>query len=256
MLEVNTFEREIMATHEHTINDALAEVLRGTRRVWQQSNVVSSENTGMLRGSNERPDILVTEPTVSPVVIETEILPAPTVESEAIARLGKQIRATGKTILSSIAVRLPERLTTKQGSSLRSELENASDIEMVFYTGSDPSSDTRWPHSGWIRGRVSNLSILVQYASVPPEVIDKAADQLVAGVSETAGLLKEMLEGHPGAVHKVGEELRQEDSDQTRGMAATILANAFVFQEYLAGGPDELASVNSLEQLLEVQTVV
>ena len=239
-----------MATHEHTINDALAEVLRGTRRVWQQSNVVSSENTGMLRGSNERPDILVTEPNVSPVVIETEILPASTVEQEAIARLGKQIRATGKTILSSIAVRLPERLTTMQGSSLRSELENASDIEMVLYTGSDPSEHSRWPHSGWIRGSVSNLSILVQYASVPPEVIGQAANQLVAGVSETAGLLKEMLEEHPGAIHKIGEELRQEDSDQTRGMAATILANAFVFQEYLAGGPDELASVNSLEQLL------
>ena len=44
-----------MATHEHTINDALAEVLRATRRAWQQSNVVSSENTGMLKGSNERP---------------------------------------------------------------------------------------------------------------------------------------------------------------------------------------------------------
>ena len=182
-------------------------------------------------------------------MIETEISPAATVEPEAIARLGKQIRDTGKTILSSIAVRLPERLTTKQGSSLRSELEDAIDIEMVLYTGSDPSEHSRRPDSGWIRGSVSNLSILVQYASVPPEVIDKAADQLVAGVSEAAGLLQEMLEGHPGAIHKIGEELRQEDSDQTRGMAATILANAFVFQEYLAGGPDELASVNSLEQL-------
>ena len=238
-----------MPTTEHTINDALAEVLRGTRRAWQQTNVVRSENTRMLRGSNERPDILVIEPNVSPVVIETEILPAATVEPEAIARLGKQIRATGKTILSSIAVRLPKRLTTKQGSSLRSELEDAIDIEMVLYTGSDPSEHSRRPDSGWIRGSVSNLSILVQYASVPPEVIDKAGDQLVAGVSEAAGLLQEMLEGHPGAIHKIGEELRQEDSDQTRGMAATILANAFVFQEYLAGGPDELASVNSLEQL-------
>ena len=139
-----------MATHEHTINDALAGVLRGTRRAWQQSNVVRSENTGMLKGSQGRPDILVIESTVSPVVIETEVLPAPTVESEAIARLGKQIRATGKTILSSIAVRLPDRLTTKQGSSLRSELENASDLEMALYTGSDPSAYSRWPHSGWI----------------------------------------------------------------------------------------------------------
>ena len=129
-----------MATTEHTINDALAGVLRGTRRAWQQSNVVRSENTAMLKGSNERPDILVIEPNVSPVVIETEVLPAPTVESDAISRLGKQIRATGKTILSSIAVRLPQRLRTKQGSFLQSELENASDIEMVLYTGSDPSA--------------------------------------------------------------------------------------------------------------------
>ena len=238
-----------MATTEPTINDALAEVLRGTRRAWQQPNVVPSENTGMLRGSHERPDILVKESNVSPVVIETEVLPAATVESDAISRLGKQIRATGRTILSSIAVRLPERLTTKQGSSLRSELESASDIEMALYTGSDPSAHSRWPRSGWILGGVSDLSILVQYASVPPEVIEEAADQLVTGVSEAAGLLREMLEEHPGAIRKIGEELRQADSDQTRRMAATILANAFVFQENLAGGPDELASVNSLEQL-------
>ena len=238
-----------MATTEHTINDALAGVLRGTRRAWHQTDVVRSENIRMLKGSNERPDILVIESTVSPVVIETEVLPAATVESDAISRLGKQMRGTGRTILSSIAVRLPERLRTKQGSFLQSELENASDIEMALYTGSDPSAHSRWPRSGWTLGGVSNLSILVQYASVPPEVIEKAADQLVAGVSEAAGLLKEMLEEQPGAVHKIGEELRQEDSDQTRGMASTILANAFVFQENLAGGPDELASVNSLEQL-------
>ena len=238
-----------MATTEHTINDALAGVLRGTRRAWQQSNVVRSENTGMLKGSNERPDILVIESTVSPVVIETEVSPAATVESDAISRLGKQIRVTGRTILSSIAVRLPQRLRTKQGSCLQSELENASDIQMAIYTGSDPSAHSRWPRCGWILGGVSNLSILVQYASVPPEVIEKAADQLVTGVSEAAGLLKEMLEEHPGAIHRIGEELRQADSDQTRRMAATILANAFVFQEYLAGGQDELASVNSLEQL-------
>ena len=146
-------------------------------------------------------------------------------------------------------MRLPERLATKQGSSLRSELEDAIDIEMALYTGSNPSAHSRWPYSGWIRGSVSNLSILVQYASVPPEVIETAADQLVTGVSEAAGLLREMLEEHPGAIHKIGEELRQADSDQTRRMAATILANAFVFQENLAGGPDELAGVNSLEQL-------
>jgi hypothetical protein len=95
---------------EHTINDALAEVLRTKRHLWRSDKVVSSENTGMLKGTNERPDILVIEPNVSPVVIETEALPAVTVEAEARARLGKHLRSTGRTILSVVAVRLPPRL--------------------------------------------------------------------------------------------------------------------------------------------------
>lgn len=53
-----------MAITEHTINDALAAVLRETRHAWRDSRVVRSENTGMLRGSNARPDILVLEANV------------------------------------------------------------------------------------------------------------------------------------------------------------------------------------------------
>ena len=203
----------------------------------------------MLKGSNARPDILVIEPNVSPVVIETEVLPAATVELEAASRLGQHLRGTGRTILSSVAVRLPVRLRKKQGAALQTELANATDIEMALYTGSDPSNNTRWPHSGWIVGRVADLSILTQSASVPPDIIEEAASQLVSGVSEAAGLMGDMATSHPGAIHKISEELRQEDGEQTRRMAATILANAFVFQESLAGGPGELASVNSLEQL-------
>ena len=114
-----------MATTEHTINDAIAAILKETRHTWRDSNVVSSENTGMLQGNNRRPDILVVEQNVSPVVIETEILPAVTVESEATSRLGEHLRTTGRQILSSIAVRLPQRLTSKSGSALKSELEKA-----------------------------------------------------------------------------------------------------------------------------------
>jgi hypothetical protein len=238
-----------MSTTEHTINDALAGVLRETRRAWSGSDVVSSENTGMLKGSNRRPDILVLEPSVSPVVLETEILPATTVESEALSRLGEQVRTTGRTVLSSIAVRLPVRLRAKHGSGLKNELARANDLEIAFFAGSSPSSFSRWPSAGWIYGGITDLSILTQSASIPPDVIDQAANQLVNGVSDAAGLLEEIAKAHPGAIHKISEELRQEDGKQTRRMAATILANAFVFHESLAGGPDELADVKSLEEL-------
>jgi len=74
-----------MATHEHTINDALAALLRESRRVWRSSDVVRSENTEMLKGKAGRPDILVIEANVSPVVIESESSPAASVESVGLA---------------------------------------------------------------------------------------------------------------------------------------------------------------------------
>jgi hypothetical protein len=235
-----------MATTEHTINDAIARVLRETRRAWKDTHIVSSENTGMIKGGNERPDILVIEPNVSPVVIETEVLPAVDVEAEATSRLGKVLKKSGRTILSSIAVRLPIRLRNIQGDALASEIRSASDLEMALYTGSSPEQPNRWPSSGWISGSTADLSMLAQAASVPPEVIEKAADRLVSGVSEAAGLLDEMSESHVGAIKSICNELRQAAGEQTLRMATTILANAFVFQETLAGGPGLLEDVSRL----------
>jgi hypothetical protein len=85
-----------------------------------------------------QPDILILEPNVSPVVIETEVVPAPTVEPEALSRLGQNIKNTGRTILSSIAVKLPKRLRSIQGLSLQIELVTATDIEMALFTGNAP----------------------------------------------------------------------------------------------------------------------
>lgn len=238
-----------MPTAEPTINDQLATLLRDTRRSWRNSNTVTSQNTGMLKGNACVPDILVVEQSVSPVVVEAEVMPSTTVESDAKARLGEQVRASGRTILSSLAVCYPERMRSKSGTPLKDELATATDLKVALFTGDGPESYVRWPHSGWILGGVSDLSVLVQSASVPPAVIEKAADQLVAGVSEAAGLMDEMAQSYSGALAKIGQELRQEDCNQTRRMAATILANAFVFQESLAGGPGDLAGVVSIEQL-------
>jgi len=238
-----------MATTEHTINDALAELLRETRRAWRAAHVVSSENTGMLVGSSKRPDILVLEPSVSPVAIETEVVPAAKVESDAIDRLGERARTTGRAILSSIAVRLPGRLKMHSGSSLESQLAAATDLEMALYTGDAPENYSRWPQSGWLDGGIADLSILIQSASVPPAIIEQAANQLVEGVSEAAGLIAEMAHAHPGAMREICRDLCQHDDEQTRRMATTILADAFVFQETLARGPGQLSQVLSIDEL-------
>ena len=239
-----------MPTTEHTINDKLADALRETRSAWRADGIVSSENTGLLRGNSARPDILVVEANVSPVVIETEVLPAVTVESEARQRLGNHVRTNGREILSAIAVRLPTRLRSKQGAKLQAEIGIAADLEIALFAGSAPDDCVRWPISGWLSGTVADLSVLAQSASVPPAIIEAAADQLVDGVSEAAGLLAEMAVAHPAAIHKISELLKQEDGEQTRRMATTILANAFIFHEHVAGGPGELAAVRTLDELV------
>ncbi len=238
-----------MPTTEHTINDALANALRRTRSVWRTGDVARSENTGMLKGSSARPDILILESNVSPVAIETEVLPAMTVEADAIARLGATVKRTGRTILAAVAVRLPPRLRSKTGKDLAAEIDTAGDLEMALFAGSSPTKFSRWPESGWLKGDVADLSVLAQSAGVPPDIVEQAADQLVSGVAEAAGLLGEIAGAYPGSMARICEELCQEDGEQTRGMAATILANAFVFQGSLAHGPEELAKVRSLDEL-------
>ncbi|MFC2070415.1 hypothetical protein ACFLTB_04505, partial [Chloroflexota bacterium] len=238
-----------MATTEHTINDALAEVLKETRSLWRQKGVVKSENINVLTSSGKRPDILINEPNVSPVIVETEIIPAVSVESDARQRLGEHLSPSSKHILSSLAVRLPLRLRDFSGEALKNEILNTSDFEIALYTGESPESFIRWPQNGWVEGNVTNLSMLIQSATVPPAVIEKAANKLVEGVSEAAALLKDMALAHPGALKKICEELRQQDGEQTLRMATTILANALVFHESLARGEGDLYAVRTLDEL-------
>lgn len=203
----------------------------------------------MLQGGHRQPDILVLEPYVSPVVIETEVLPAATVEPDARSRLGANIAGTGRTILSSIALRLPIRLRALDGAELTQALVSATDYQMALFTGDSPNSATRWPHNQWITGGITDLSIMAQAASVPPEIIDRAANELEMGIVAAAGLLAEVASEFPGAIAKIADELKQEPGEQTLRMAGAIMANAFVFHESLAGGPGALETVMSLEEL-------
>ena len=239
-----------MATTEHTINDAIAELLRGTRWAWRGQNVVRSETTRLLAESGGlRPDILVTEPHTAPVVIETEVLPAANVESEAISRLDEKLSGSGRPIVSAIAIRLPTRFRDGQGHSLKRIIESANDLDFAFYTGKSSENYTRHPESDWLTGGIHDLSLLVQSATLPPLLIDQAASILQVGISEAAGLLNEIAESRPGAIQRIAEALHQEDSPQTRRMAAAVMANAFMFHEALAGGSGELKNVRSLEEL-------
>ena len=68
--------------------------------------------------------------------------------------------------------------------------------------------------------------------------------------------MKDMTTTHPGAIGRICEELKQQDGEQTRRMATTILANALVFHESLARGEGDLSDVRTLEELRGKHTEV
>ena len=239
-----------MATTEHTINDAIAELLRGTRWAWRGEHVVLSETTRVFAESHGlRPDILILEPYTAPVVIETEVMPAATVEEEALGRLGERLSGSDEPILSAIALRLPERLRETQGDTLRKAILTARDIQFAHFSGRNPDKYTRHPQSGWLAGGLHELSILAQSATMPSFLVDEAANILEIGVNAAASILKDMETPHPDVLNSIAIHLQQQDSVQTRRMAMTILMNAFMFHENLAHGPGELAQVRSFEEL-------
>ena len=239
-----------MATTEHTINDAIADLLRGTRFAWRGKGVVRSETTGLLADSaGLRPDMMIVEPFTSPVVIESEVMPAQNVEEEAIARLGGKVRGNGNPVLSTIALRLPERLRELQGDDLRDALRIAKDFEFAQFVGRDAKKVTRHPESGWLAGGIHDLSIIAQSASVPKLVVDRAAQILEVGVYEAANRLEDVAGSHPQPIENIAAKLNQQDSIQTRRMAMAILLNALMFHEHLAGGEGNLRHVRRLEEL-------
>ncbi len=239
-----------MATTEHTINDAIAELLRGTRWAWRGQDVVRSETTGLFSESKGlRPDILILEPYTASVVIETEVMPAQSVEEEAVGRLGEKLSGSDETVLSAIALRLPERLRDAQGDTLRRAILKAEDLEFAQYSGRNPEKYTRIPQSGWLTGGLHELSIMAQSATMPSFLVDEAANILEVGVNAAAGHLRDMEQQYPTAVQNIAVELNQQDSMQTRRMAMTILVNAFMFHEHLADGQGDLGKVKSVDLL-------
>src|SRR5260221_7079774 len=236
-----------MATTEPTINNTIAGLLRELRKAWAPPGVLRSENTGVFVGGGQ-PDILVMEPGTSPVAVETEVLPAQTVEKDARSGLGRGLSENGRPVLSSIAVRMPVSLREAEGTALTQVVKTGASFGFACFTGKSPGDYIRWPRQGWVAGNIADLAVVSQPCAIPPAVVDQAANRLVQGVSNAAGRLNEAAT-YTAALQSIGATLKQEDGTQTRRMAMTMIANAFVFHASLAGQGGDFGSIRSVYEI-------
>ena len=195
---------------------------------------VRSENTQVIAGhAGQQPDILITTPGHSPVVVEAEYLPAYTAESDAQKRLGLSTTVDSRPMEAVVALRYPEAVS--QADDLPTTLREAGLSYCILTEGDGEQPARRFPDSGWLDGSVDDLADLIRLASVPQRAVDQAAHALEQGIENVARELDAMAALRPGISAEVARLLGMSDLPQTRRMGCAIIINAMTFHDRIAG---------------------
>ena len=218
---------------EPTFNEALCRVLWTMNPEWPAR--MAAEQHGALLPTG-KPDIVLRNGTNAAVVIESEYLPAATVEDDAGGRINATLAESGERIEQCIALRVPARLKDVPQPDLEAAIRQQT-YEWCLLTAGQQTSDPfqRWPSEGWVQGSIAQLADLIEHASVSERAVAASLDTLETGIRQAAARLTNETKDRPDVRGEIAGVLRQEEGEQTLRMAMTILANALTFQSLLAG---------------------
>ena len=218
------------STTEPAFNVILGEALREKHPLWTQ--YLGAEQTRVMEGApGKQPDIVIAVPNSSPVIIETEFLPAVTVEQDARARLYKSLASTGQSVEHTLAVRIPAELRTIPQETIKSRIETVTFDYCIFSLKRNLTTE-RWPVKGWLKGDINDLATCIESVVISESLLAMSTDELERGVEQAANILQQSPEH---TREKIAEELRQETGEQTARMATAIIANAIIFHSRIEG---------------------
>ena len=199
-------------SHESIINDTLARLLR------ERSGLSTAAET---LHAGKRPDIIVRLPE-GPVILETEFVPAATVEADALSRLGMSV--DGQRVQNVFAITVPARLRSTSQQHLYQRLATSTLAWQEWRI--DGTSGPR------LTGSAVELGNAVARSTPPAGNLEEAVDALDEGVRWAGS----RLYSSPGTVARVSRIFGTEPGDEVANMAALVIINAMVFQERLASG--------------------
>lgn len=221
---------EMASTTEQVFNFAFGDVLREKHPLWKDA--IGVEQTHVLQGSpGKQPNVVLSPPGSSPVVIETEYMPAVTVEDDAASRLGEHLASDGRRIENVVALRIPTELRTVEQSEIGDAIKQAKFTYCVL-SETKVRDMQRWPEEGWLLGDVDDVANCLESVSLSESLISRTTDVLEEGVTQAANILMALDQN----IHeKIAEHLHQSSGEQTNRMAVAIIANAAVFHTRIEG---------------------
>jgi len=224
---------------ETTFNAKLTDILRRKNPRWRRDDVAVAEGGRILQGGGT-PDVFIRPEGAPPIVIETEFMPARTVEKDALSRLGRKAQGGKMSVEHVVALRAPT--TVKESTAARlEETICAAEFEYCLLTAEPTYPKTpahRWPESGWLRGGINDLIALIENALVSERLIADSLDILEGGVNAAAARLIQVARNKPKIIPNIAKLLHQSEGEQTTRMAMAIVANALTFHAVLAGAHD------------------
>ena len=223
------------------VEDGCNRALAGLLRPMLGSFSIRSENLRMFRGDDNRgkPDILLTSPGRSPVVIECELRAGIQVEREALGRLGEGVEGEARNVEAAIAVAYPPGLRETPDALLPDAISKAELQYAVHY-----ANKVRFPEHGWMNGTVTDLAEMVNLVSVPQQSVQKSINALTHAIEIASTHLDEMAAKRKAAARRIAQIMEMPDSKQSRRIACSVLANAMIFQDKLAGVAEHYQQVS------------
>ena len=230
---------------EMQMNGILADKLGELNPRW----TVKSE-TKAIENSNKQLDILVTSYGKQPVVIEAEWDPASTVENDAQSRLGEPLDKTvqGMSVQLEVAIALCIPSSLKELGSAREVISRFSHEPTIRFryallTGINSVTFERFPKKGYFLGDIKDLAIFINEAGNSAAALEKSIEKLEQGVKKIVSILRAASVQSDDWKQHLAKSLKQdfkedengEQLEQVLGIAATIMINAMMFQQRLAG---------------------
>ncbi len=203
--------------HEQDANNAIAEWLDG-RGAWE----AQAERVGVMRGNQQRPDIILQQQGRTPVIIENEY-GAPAI-GDAKSRLGNTLTADNRPFTEIIALGTDEDVKRATRQSLIKMMDaNAGIFTVQFVSGNDPADARVWPANP-LSATPADLVAYCEYAQAPQSVIKAKSDEVADKIKASGRKLHDAVRLMPNSDAILAELMEIVGCDKPSEAAETVCA--------------------------------